>query len=436
MRQALAQHDFKTVYQRLHGAGLSYRAIGERTGQAPSEIYSVLRTGRRITSYEVLVRIARGLAVPRSYMGLAYDETANAVLDHVGEAGTDAEEGEEVRQLLAHAAKITMGAGDPDVSRWWQPVESMQSPVPSRVGVSDVETIEEVTASMRALDYRYGGGACQAAVAAEVRWAQQLLNAACSDDAQRRLHQALADLHNLAGWTSFDVGLHSAARRHFARALEQARHAEDASLVANVLYRMGRLHLHRGMLKPALRFFQLGQIAAQDSGSELTVALLCANEAWAYGLLGDATQAMKSIGRANDEFSRADLGAAPIWVRFFGEADLTAMTGMVHAALPHDEDDGDVTVAVEKLSACLDLRDNSDTRSRTFELTALATAHLRLRNLTEGVTAGHQAADLAERVRSVRTIDRLAPLQDEADRFPHDPDVRELAHRIATLRRV
>jgi hypothetical protein len=36
--------------------------------------------------------------------------------------------------------------------------------------------------------------------------------------------------------------------------------------VANVLYRMGRLHLHRGMLKEALRLFQLGQIAAQDSG--------------------------------------------------------------------------------------------------------------------------------------------------------------------------
>ncbi|MBV9010756.1 MAG: helix-turn-helix transcriptional regulator [Pseudonocardiales bacterium] len=54
----------------------------------------------------------------------------------------------------------------------------------------------------------------------------------------------------------------------------QARTGGDASLVANVLYRTGRLHLHDGMAAEALRFFQLGQIAAQESGCALTVAML------------------------------------------------------------------------------------------------------------------------------------------------------------------
>jgi tetratricopeptide (TPR) repeat protein len=129
-----------------------------------------------------------------------------------------------------------------------------------------VEQVESITSVMRALDYRYGGGACRDAVVAQVAWAQQLLGSRYAEEVRLRLHLALADLHNLAGWTSFDVGRWSPARRHFARALEQARAADDASLVANVLYRMGRLHLHRGMLKEALRLFQLGQIAAQDSG--------------------------------------------------------------------------------------------------------------------------------------------------------------------------
>ncbi len=437
MRLALARHDLKTVYARLNHAGFSHRAIGALTGQAPSEIYSVLHTGRRITSYDLLARIADGLGVPRGYMGLAYDATAADVLDLVGATcSPDADEREEVRRLLAHAANVTMGAAVHDVARWWQPVESDRSPVPDRVGIADVENIEHVTATMRVLDYRFGGGACRDAVVAQVIWAQRLLTADRGQDVEHRLHQALADLHNLAGWTSFDVGLYSAARSHFARALEQARYAEDSSLVANVLYRMGRLHLHRGLLQQALRFFQLGQIAAQDSGSDLTVALLCANEAWTYGLLGDAGQAAKSISRARDEFGRADLAAAPTWVRFFGEADLTALTGMVHAALPRDRKEHHLHEAAASLTACLELRDEAETRSRTFELTALATVQFRLGNVAEGVAAGHQAADLAERVRSVRTIDRLEPLAAEAAVHAGACDVRDLMARIATLRKV
>jgi hypothetical protein len=200
-------------------------------------------------------------------------------------------EREEVRQLLSHAANVTMGSAVHEVAKWWQPIERAGTPTPNHVGLSDVIQMESITGVMRALDYRYGGGACRDAVVAHVRWTQRLLTANYADEVGSRLHLALADLHNLAGWTSFDVGLYSPARRHFARALEQAKHANDSSLVANVLYPMGRLHLHRGFYRHALKFFQLGQIAAQDSGSELTVAMLCANEAWAYALLADARQA-------------------------------------------------------------------------------------------------------------------------------------------------
>ena len=68
---------------------------------------------------------------------------------------------------------------------------------------------------------------------------------------------------------------------------------------------MGRVHLHCDRVQDALRFFQLGQICAQDANCERTVAMLCANEAWAYALLGDAELALKSIHRARDEFARS-----------------------------------------------------------------------------------------------------------------------------------
>jgi tetratricopeptide (TPR) repeat protein len=271
-------------------------------------------------------------------------------------------------------------------------------------------------------------------VVAQVAWAQQLLAARYAEDVRHRLHLALADLHNLAGWTSFDVGLYSPARRHFARALEQARAADDASLVANVLYRMGRLHLHRGMLKEALRFFQLGQIAAQDSGCELTVAVLCANEAWVYALLGDVAQAFTSLGRARDEFTRADRSTAPAWVRFFGTADHYASAGVVYASLP-EATNQQLDQGIELLRRSLEQRGPDMARSRVFELTTLATAYLRTGDRDCGVRAGREAVELAGAVRSVRTLDRLEPLQCAAEQSAgQDSDLADLAKRVATLR--
>ncbi|SDY41435.1 Helix-turn-helix [Micromonospora pattaloongensis] len=432
MRLALARRDLATVYRRLQSAGVSQRRIAALTGQSPSEVYEILN-GRQVMAYELLLRIADGLGVPRGYLGLAYDESTERALDlAVASCSVLPDEREEVRQLLSHAANVTMGAGVQEIAKWWQPVEAARTPVFTRVGLPDVVNIESITAAMRALDYQYGGGACREAIVAQVRWAQQLLAADYADEVRHRLHIALADLHNLAGWTSFDVGLYSSARCHFARALEQARHTNNPSLVANVLYRIGRLHLHQGYFRDALKFFQLGQLAAQDAGSELTVALLCANEAWAYALLGDTSQALKSIDRAQDEFTRADLLAAPAWVCFFGLADLHAMTGIVYASLPA-RTTAYLSAAVEHLHRALDMRCDDQSRSRAFELTALATTHLRLDDCDTGIALGNQAVALAMQLRSVRTIDRLAPLRRETDSHLERSEARELAERIDTL---
>ena len=139
---------------------------------------------------------------------------------------------------------------------------------------------------LRALDYQYGGGSCRDAVVAQLSWGQQMLGASSTDVVRKRLYVALADLHNLAGWTSFDTGLMDSARNHFGQALDLAKQGENEALMANILYRMGRVYLHQNAPDDALKVFQLGQLAAQNSGSELAVGILCANEAWAYAKMG------------------------------------------------------------------------------------------------------------------------------------------------------
>ena len=132
-------------------------------------------------------------------------------------------------------------------------------PHSARIGMSDVEQLESQTRSLRSVDYQFGGGACRDAVIVRIYWAQQLLAAEATDAVRARLLSAVADLHNLAGWTSFDCGQVGAAYHHFDRALDFARHDED--LTTNIVYRRGRVHLHHGAPGDALAYFQRGAFA-------------------------------------------------------------------------------------------------------------------------------------------------------------------------------
>src|SRR5256885_9911991 len=73
MRQALLAREIDSVYRVLRRHGISQRQIAALTGQSQSEVSEILK-GRQVMAYDVLVRIADGLGVPRGYMGLAYDE--------------------------------------------------------------------------------------------------------------------------------------------------------------------------------------------------------------------------------------------------------------------------------------------------------------------------------------------------------------------------
>jgi transcriptional regulator with XRE-family HTH domain len=418
MREALAAREISTVYRLLRQHGVSQRQIAAATGQSQSEVSEILK-GRQVMAYDVLARISDGLGVPRGYMGLAYDDLTAVRVAGANEA-SQTKESEEVkrRNFLARAAAVTVGAhvlGADDGAWVSNPV---RTPAPGRIGMTDVRQVEAATRALRSLDYQYGGGACRDAVVAQLSWGQQMLTASSSDAVRTRLHVALADLHNLAGWTSFDIGLNDSARTHFGGALE---------LVANILYRMGRVYLHQDEPDDALKIFQLGQIAAQNCGSELAVSVICANQAWAYSIMGHKEQTMKQLGRARDEFSRANLAEAEDWVKFFNETDLTAMIGTVHTVLALTADPKHTRFAIPALEKAIDSYGEGMTRSKTFNLSALATNHLVDGDVDHGIKIGRQAVELTENLRSKRAIDRLKPLGLQAEKRRNNADAADLA---------
>ncbi len=431
MRAALAARDIAAVFRLLQRVGVSQRRIAALTGQSQSEISEIL-AGRQVVSYDVLTRIADGLGVTRGSLGLAYDD-ATATLVGVASTAADDAPPEDSGQLLARLTELTVGTATVDPQTWNQPFPLSWGPTPDHVGAADVARLAAMTEQLRALDREHGGGACREAAMAQLTWAQQLLRAKADDETTKALHRAVGDLHLLAGWTSFDLGILGPARRHFARALEHARFVNEPSLVAKVLYCMGRLHLHHGWAAQALRLFQLGQVAAQESGYGRAVAVLHANLAWAHSVVGDGRQALACIGRARDEFGRSEQEPCPPWISYFDSAELQALRGMALAHLP-DATPQHRAEAIERFSLSTALRELPFARPRAFELTALAWLLIDNGEVDHGVRVGNEAVGVAASIRSQRVIDRMAPLRSSLARQKSHGDARDLAHRIASLR--
>lgn len=433
MRQAVAARDISTVYRLLRRVGVSQRQIAALTGQSQSEVSEILK-GRQVMAYDVLVRISNGLGIPREYMGLAYGgSTATSAVEKPCGALAEEEESVKRRKFVTHAAAMALGAAVPVVDRSeWFP-DPVQTPAPGRIGMSDVKQVEAATRVLRGLDYQFGGGACRDAVVAQFSWSQRLITASGTDVVRKHLFRALADLQNLAGWTTFDIGLLDASRNHFGTALELAKESGDHGLMSNVLYRMGRVYLHHDSADEALKIFQLGQIAAQDSGSELAVAVLCANEAWAYARMGKHELAVKLLGRARDELSRATLDEAPDWAKFFDQNDLSAMIGTVYTELSKT-DVKHTAIAIPALTTALAGYTEEMARSRAFNLSALATNLLRQGEVDHGVRVGREAFGMAITLKSARVVDRLEAVEIEAARRAASSDARDLSVHIRRLR--
>ena len=155
-RRALAERDITTVYRLLTQADISQRQIAQMTGQSQSEV-SEVRKGRRVMAYNVLVRIAQGLDVPRAWMGLAYDDSAESAGPAVGEEVVD--EDMRRRALLAAASVALFGAPVLGEVLQLPTPPTAPTPLPSRLGASDVAALKELTARLRAVARTHGGGA-------------------------------------------------------------------------------------------------------------------------------------------------------------------------------------------------------------------------------------------------------------------------------------
>jgi hypothetical protein len=150
-------------------------------------------------------------------------------------------------------------------------------------------------------------------------------------------------------------------------------------------------------------------------------------------MMGYEEQTMKLIGRTRDEFSRANTAEAEDWVRFFNDTDVYAMIGTVHTVLAHNGFPKHTQYAIPALTRAIESYGDEYTRSKAFNLGALATNHLLDGDIDHGAKVGNSAVDLAEHLKSNRVRDRMRPLKDEADKRRNNTHARELSDNIGRL---
>jgi transcriptional regulator with XRE-family HTH domain len=70
MRDALAGRDIGAVFRFLHQRGWSWAAIAQATDIGEQRVREIASGKRRVENYDVYVRVAVGLNIPRDYLGV------------------------------------------------------------------------------------------------------------------------------------------------------------------------------------------------------------------------------------------------------------------------------------------------------------------------------------------------------------------------------
>ncbi|MGP3968565.1 transcriptional repressor NsdA [Streptomyces sp. 6N223] len=317
-----------------------------------------------------------------------------------------------------------------------------------RLSVPELEMLERTTAEFRAWDAQSGGGLRRKAVVGQLHEVTDLLQETHPERVRRRLFRITAELSELAGWMSYDIGLQPTAQKYFVLALHAAKEAGDRPLGAFILAQMSRQMIHLGRGEDALELIHLAQYGSREGATARTRSMLHAMEARAYATLGQPPKCHRAVRMAQEAFEEIEPGEAePNWIGFFSEAELNAENAHSYRDLAYVAGRSPMYVArarplmeraVELFAAeCVSAEGSGHLRSYALNLIGMATVHLLAGEPEAGAVPMGEAIGLAGRLRSERVGNRLRRTHATARReYGQVPAIAELSERLAAgLRR-
>ncbi|NYI06613.1 hypothetical protein [Allostreptomyces psammosilenae] len=272
-----------------------------------------------------------------------------------------------------------------------------------RLTPADLDFLTETTTRFREWDAQCGGGLRRKAVVGQLHEVSELLQEPCDEPTRQRLFAVTAELAQLSGWMSFDVGIQPNAQKYFVLALHAAKEAGDTPLGALVLSDMARQMVHMDRARDALELVHLAQYGSRLSATASTQAMLFAMEARAHARTGDAARCRRALRLAEETFEDAEPDTDPSWISFFCLAELRAEAGRAHLDLAH-ADRAQLTRALVELERAVELYRGDRVHRRAFALALVAEAEALLLadEPDEAARSAYEAAEVAAGIRSER----------------------------------
>ncbi|KRV50993.1 NsdA [Wenjunlia vitaminophila] len=305
-----------------------------------------------------------------------------------------------------------------------------------RLSEPELELLEATTQMFRRWDAQCGGGLRRKAVVGQLHEVTELLQEPHPPRVSRRLFRIAAELSHLAGWMTYDMGLHPSAQRYFVLALHAAKEARDRPLGAMVLSDMARQMTHLGRPEDALELVHLAQYGSRDTAGARTRSMLYALEARAHANAGEVNRCRRAVGMAEDVFTEAGSSEDPDWIQFFTEGELYGEIAHSYRDLARTSGRGPAhaSLAEPVMQRAVRYFRDDVTQQRTYalNLVGMATVHLLQGDGSQAASCLGEAAGTAGRIRSERVNSRLRQVTEEAlRRHGTLPEVRELPERLA-----
>jgi transcriptional regulator with XRE-family HTH domain len=312
-----------------------------------------------------------------------------------------------VERLVGDDASLSL-AGIAQLVHEWLVVEPPQLAEPRagrRIGNGLVDRVERRVEQLRYIDDFVGGRDLHDLVARELRVTIGLLkSAAYTDELGRRLLIAVGELCQLAGWVASDAGLRSAAQRYYLAAMRAADAGGDRPLAAQAISSLAYQSASGDDARTAVVLARSAYEGARGTATAATQALLLERVAWAHARAGELTQTERALDAVDRAFEQRDPTEDPPWVYWLDRDEINVMAGRCYTELRRPAQ------AVPLLSAVLERYGDSRAREAALYTSWLAESQLQAGEIDHAGAAAIRMLELADRVNSARSDERLTYL--------------------------
>ncbi|HEV3156695.1 MAG TPA: helix-turn-helix transcriptional regulator [Candidatus Baltobacteraceae bacterium] len=337
--------------------------------------------------------------------------------------------------LIAMTAATGALLLDP-IRQWVRTIPSMSEDFqPSRIGLAEVESLEEMVARSAKWSGQTGSYMRKAAIG-QLRAVGEILEEAPSGPVKIRLFEVAAQMAIQAGWMSYEALMYGIAQRYYLTALHFCREAGNRQIAARAIGDLSRLATDMGNHQEALELRKFALYCLPTRRQGLLRAELLGYQASTQARLGETSDARRSIEASVDaNLNVPDKQLPPI----FGYLDstmihyvaTTAYLNLVRHGGPHDSMSDFLTRAEQHAIASIRERNDNLPVYRAMDTIQLMNIRLLQGEPTEAIKLGNSAIDLTSGVRSSRVADRLVKFDREVqDRYPTLPEIAEFHDRL------